>query len=290
MHNILRTDKLKDLAWLHTHVGSEYRVGCSGWSYDAWVGPFYPARTKPGEYLSQYSSVFDTVEIDSTFYRVPSAEMVRSWYRSTPDGFLFCPKVPKQITHELKLREADVLFASFIDVVKLLRNKLGPVLVQLPPSFTFDRDVKRLTNFLDHVPDDIELAVEFRHNSWFNELTTKLLQEHRVTMAWSVFPGVSNPGLVTSKTGYLRLVGDRSIREEDFGRIQRDRTDETNGWSKRIKELQGDLEHVFAFANNHYQGFGPASVNLLREGLGMNAIDWKRRMHKNLDKSQRTLF
>src|SRR5437660_1032933 len=110
-------------------------MGCSGWSYQDWVGPFYPRDAKPGEYLKLYSNVFNAVEIDSTYYRTPSPLMVANWRKKTPETFLFTAKFPKKITHELKLRDSLAQLERYYKSISELREKLGPLLIQLPPSF-----------------------------------------------------------------------------------------------------------------------------------------------------------
>ena len=111
------------------------RIGCSGWSYEDWVGPFYPKETEPQAYLELYSRVFDCVEIDSTFYRAPSPAMIQQWYAKTPEGFVFAPKLPKRITHDQHLQDVSSFLAHFTTTLELVIGKLGPFVVHLPPSF-----------------------------------------------------------------------------------------------------------------------------------------------------------
>ena len=107
------------------------RLGTQGWNYDAWVGPFYPPGTRSGEFLRIYTRAFDTVEVDSTFYAVPSAKTVRGWAERAPEGFTFALKMPQEITHERKLRDSDDILAEFMERARELGNKLGPILIQL---------------------------------------------------------------------------------------------------------------------------------------------------------------
>ncbi|MEM0117240.1 MAG: DUF72 domain-containing protein [Conexivisphaerales archaeon] len=263
-------------------------LGCSGWSYDAWVGPFYPSGSKPADYLKLYSRVFDAVEIDSTFYRLPSSRMIQRWASSTPDNFVFTAKMPKQITHESGFEDYQKLLGYFINSMNILHGKLGCILVQLPPSFTYSKVWKKLGAFLEVLPHGFCYAIEFRHSDWFRSEVYKRLEELNITMAWSETPYTDTPPVMTTSLVYLRLVGDRSIREEQFGRIVKDRSDAIKKWAKNIKEANPD--RVFAFSNNHFQGFGPATVNQLRRELGMEELNWSRTMLSYRDVGQRSLF
>jgi len=249
------------------------RIGCSGWSYADWLGPFYPKDTEPKEYLTLYSKVFDCVEIDSTFYRAPSPTMVQQWYSNTPNGFLFTPKIPKRITHDQHLESASSYLAHFTATLGQLNEKLGPLVIQLPPSFKLSKHEKALSNFLSELNPKLRYAIEFRHKSWFNPATEKLLQGHNICQAWSVNQYLSTPPSVTSDIIYLRLVGDRKITE--FKETQRDQTEIMQTWKKALEKAEGSVKERFVFFNNHFAGFGPASVNEFRRLMGLAELDWK---------------
>ena len=268
----------------------ELRIGCSGWSYKGWVGPFYPRNKGADSFLELYSRVFDTVEIDSTFYRIPEESMVYKWRNSTPDGFLFAPKMPKKITHEMNLLNAEPVLDSFIDAIRGLGRKLGPVLIQLPPFFAYETGYESFRNFITDLPQDVEFAVEFRHDSWFREDVFRLLEKYNVTLAWSEIPIVKPIKELTTNSVYLRMIGDRSIPEANFGRIQKDRPSEIRKWASEIKMREQDLEKAFIFSNNHFQGFSPATANLFREALGLKKIDWNLKVRTSDPEKQRTLF
>lgn len=268
----------------------ELRIGCSGWSYEGWVGPFYPMNAKPSSFLELYSRVFDTVEIDSTFYRIPKISTVKSWRDSTPDDFFFSPKFPKEITHEKELENVDRLLRMFIEPILNLSQKLGPVLIQLSPSFTFEHGFKRLKQFISDLPSNIHYAIEFRHDSWFRDEIYSLLQKSDMTLVWSEMPSVHVPKILTSSTAYLRMIGDRSIKEENFGTIQKDRTETIKIWADEIKNKEDEIEKAFVFSNNHFQGFSPATANLFRESLGLKIIDWNFGIRTASPERQKTLF
>ncbi len=249
------------------------RVGCSGWSYKDWVGGFYPADLPAGEYLNFYSKFFNCVEIDSSFYRIPSPFMIEQWKRKTPEGFLFSPKIPKKITHDNKLQNFEGNLAYFYGIVSKLGEKLGPIVAQLPPSIKLETHRKVLENFVSSLDSRFTHAVEFRHKSWFNPEVYRLLEKNNVAMAWSLNQYLETPAQSTANFGYLRMVGERDITE--FKGIQKERSAEMKAWADKLQEKMGSLDQAFIFFNNHFAGFGPESVNEFRRLMGMIDIDWR---------------
>jgi uncharacterized protein YecE (DUF72 family) len=262
------------------------RVGCSGWSYADWVGSFYPKNTEPQEYLNLYSRVFDCVEIDSTFYRAPSPTMVQQWYSNTPNGFVFAPKLPKRITHDQHLEDVSSYLSHFTRTLEQLNEKLGPFLVQLPPSFKLPKHEKALANFVGELNPKCRYAIEFRHKSWFNPDTQKLLESNNICQVWAVNQYLTTPSTITSDLVYLRLVGDRAVTE--FKKIQKDQREEMQTWKKALQDVSDSVKERFVFFNNHFAGFGPASVNEFRRLMGLVQLDWSNL--KAGDVRQRTLF
>jgi uncharacterized protein YecE (DUF72 family) len=262
------------------------RIGCSGWSYADWVGPFYPPNTKPDEYLGLYSKVFECVEVDSTFYRAPSPSMVGQWYSNTPTGFMFAPKLPKRMTHDQHLQDVSSYLGHFTRTMEQLREKLGPIVIQLPPSFKLQKDEKALANFITELNQKLRYAIEFRHKSWFNPTTQKLLESNNICQAWAVSQYLTTPAAVTSDIIYLRLVGDRKLTE--FKETQRDQTQTMHTWKKALDEVAGSVKEQFVFFNNHFAGFGPASVNEFRRLMGLAELDWKNM--RGASGGQRSLF
>jgi uncharacterized protein YecE (DUF72 family) len=248
------------------------RIGCSGWSYTDWVGPFYPVQTKPENYLKLYSQVFDTVEIDSTFYRVPSIEMVEHWYSSTPDGFMFCPKLPKRITHDLRLENAAPYLEHFTKRLCVLQDKLGPFIVQLPPSFKVQKHTQQLLQFVEGLDKKHRYAIEFRDKSWFNREIESFLESKGICQVWSVNQYLTTPPAVTADFVYLRFVGDRVI--DQFNRIQRDQMESMKSWNEKLGQVADSVKERFVFFNNHFAGFGPGSVNEFRRLMGLAKLDW----------------
>ncbi|MGC8561633.1 MAG: DUF72 domain-containing protein [Thermoplasmata archaeon] len=255
----------------------EIRTGCSGWSYSQWVGTFYPMGTKTSDYLKIYSRIFDIVEIDSSFYRIPDPRTVENWFDAVPENFSFTAKMPQTVTHDLRLKNASDEARKFIDVIAKLGDKLRAILIQLPPSLTFEEGYKNLKNLIDNLPSGPSYSVEMRHDSWFVDDTFSMLRERRVGVAWSEIPYAHVPAVVTSDTVYLRFVGDRSIRENEFGKVLKDRSVEIGSWARELKKKEDMVKHAFILSNNHFQGFGPATVNLFRKMSGLNTIDWTTR-------------
>ena len=164
----------------------ETRLGTCGWSFPDWKGTFYPLGTK--DELAFYASQFDVVEIDNTYYRIPSAKTVDAWRERTPPGFLFCPKLPGKITHEKMLEGTDELVAVFTDVISRLGDRLGPILIQLHPSFAHHH-LPKLEAFLSRLPAGLRYAVEFRHRSWADQPeAARLLRSLNIGLALTHHP------------------------------------------------------------------------------------------------------
>ena len=249
------------------------RIGCSGWSYKDWQGNFYPKGLAPKDYLSHYSKVFNCVEIDSSFYRIPNAFMVNHWRNNTPDGFLFSPKLPKKITHENKLKDSESTLLYFYSVVSKLKDKLGPIAIQLPPSIKVSTHLDVMKDFISQLSPEFKHAIEFRHKSWFTPETYALLRKNNIAMVWSLNQYLETPPEVTADFIYLRMVGDRELTE--FSGIQRDRTEDTKRWASVVQDTAGKFESGYVFFNNHFAGFSPESANEFRRLLGLIELDWK---------------
>ncbi|HEY7877627.1 MAG TPA: DUF72 domain-containing protein [Gemmatimonadaceae bacterium] len=256
---------------------STVHIGTQGWNYDAWVGPFYPPDTRPPDFLAVYARAFDTVEVDSTFYAVPAEKTVRGWAERTPGHFTFALKLPQEITHEHRLRDADDLTAVFFERARLLGAKLGAVLVQLSPDFG-PGELPALASFLPTLPHDVHVAVEFRHRGWIHEGVLALLAEHNVALALSDARWIPRRIMLaladkpTADFAYLRWMGpNRDI--VDYSRIQADRTRELEAWAEAITMLVQKVTAVRGYANNHYAGHSPATARQLQRLLGQRPVD-----------------
>jgi len=251
-------------------------VGCSGWSYDGWLGHFYPASLDRKDFLKYYSKVFDFVEIDSSFYNPPNIFMTKRWASHTPDHFRFTTKFPRSITHEKRLSDPEKELRYFFDVMRPLRTKMLALLLQLPPSLTAKEGLKKLEALIHMLDSDFRYAIEVRHKSWFdNKEARKLLSENNICLAWSQLDTIQTPDVLTSDFLYLRFIGDRSIDERNFGKIQKDRTKELEMWSNSVKRVKDKAKLTIVAANNHYAGFGPATANSFRKKVGLKEAVWE---------------
>ena len=258
----------------------EIITGCSGWSYTSWQGPLYPSNLESRNWLAYYSNIFDYVEIDSTFYRTPAKYMVQNWANRTPDNFKFTAKFPKVITHEKKFRNVENELSQFYEAMIPLKKKLLALLIQLPPYLKITEGLEALKQYDFYFDDVFRYAVEVRHHSWFNELAYNFFKNNNICMVWSQQDRLVTPPIVTSDFVYLRLIGDRSIDEKDFGNIQRDRTEEMQKWAQEIKNVEKydkSVLRAIISANNHYSGFGPVTVNNFRQIMEMPQISLEHR-------------
>jgi len=243
----------------------EIRLGTCGWSFRDWKGTFYPSGTK--DELAYYASKFEAVEIDSTWYRTPSATTVDAWHRRTPEGFLFCPKLPGEITHEKMLEGTEDLVARFIDVISRLGDNLGPILVQLHPSFGHDQ-LPKLGAFLSRLPVGFRYAVEFRHRSWADQSDAlELLRSLNIGLAMAHHPWYARIREATTDFAYLRLLGRRDVFP-DFGRIHRSQEEALSEWARFLNSFPSQVTRSFVFVNNQFEGHSPATVQRLRTTLG----------------------
>src|SRR5688572_2164162 len=258
----------------------QYYIGCSGWSYSSWQGPFYPKAIENSKWLKYYSNVFDYVEIDSSFYRIPNEFMVKNWYKRTPENFRFTAKFPKVITHDKRLSDFDEdQLNYFFESIAELKEKLLALLIQLPPSIDIVEGLNALRNILPYLDKGFRYAVEVRHRSWFQDLAYNFFRNNQMCLVWSQLADIHTPPIVTSDFVYLRLIGDRSIQEKDFGRIQIDRIKEMKKLARNFKGDSNDgnlskVRYSIVAANNHYAGFGPGTVNLFRQLLGLKEMKW----------------
>lgn len=223
-------------------------LGTSGWSYDEWVGPVYPTWDTPK--LKYYSSIFSTAEIDSTFYAYPKKEMVQGWIRNTPPGFKFSLKLPQLITHKKRLENVNGDLVQFLDLVKPMSNaqKLGAVLIQLPPSFT-KNSAKTLENFFLILPSDFQYAVEFRHKSWEGKETTKLLESYRISSVITDSP-LEFVSEITTGWAFVRYHGKGEKIWYDYRYSEQD----IASLAKKLEAIKKRVTIVYAYFNNHYRG------------------------------------
>lgn len=254
-------------------MSATIRLGTQGWSYDDWKGVFYPPGAKQEDRLPFYAGIFDTVELDTTFYHAPKATIARSWERSVPDGFKFAAKVPRAVTHDALLKGAAPEFDAFARAMDPLGEKLGPLLVQMPAEFVRDAATLRdLDAFLGALSDGLQVAVEFRHASWQDEAVYDLLRRHGAALAWTEWRELPRAGAVTADFLYLRWLGDR--REiAKYDRVQIDREDSFRAWEADLLRVFGEVREVYGYFNNHWAGHSPASANEMKRRLGLPHVE-----------------
>lgn len=244
---------------------AKLHLGTIGWSYSFWKGPFYPAKTSSKNFLAYYSSQFNTVEVDSTFYRIPSEKTVMNWRLQAPDGFLFALKFPQMITHIKSLRDCERGTAVFVSRAELLGDKLGPLLLQFPPAFTAKR-LPDLADYLKQLPKQHRYVVEVRNKSWQTPEFTSLLRENGVALAGTEKLG-TDMGEATADFTYLRWEGDRKAVNGLKGEIEVDRKTDLQAWAEKLKPvLKGGVE-VFGYFGKYYSGLPPSDVKTLNQLL-----------------------
>jgi uncharacterized protein YecE (DUF72 family) len=269
-----------------TKLQASVHVGCQGWNYDDWVtGPvgsdavFYPHGTRAADMLEAYARVFETVEVDSTFYAVPAIKTVDGWNRRTPRRFSFSLKMPQEITHQYALRRGSAeTLAAFCDRVQLLDEKLAVVLIQMPPQFDATPDNERaLREFLPSLPRDMRFSIEFRSRDWTTEGTLELLANYNIALALVEGRWIPRDTMwqlaekATANFAYIRWMGERDLTRFDI--VQRPQNVNLHGWRELIATLTDRVADVYAYFSNYYEGYAPASANKLKRMLGQPVID-----------------
>jgi uncharacterized protein YecE (DUF72 family) len=258
-------------------------IGCSGWSYEGWKGNFYPKDMESKDYLSYYSEFFKFVEVDSTYYHIPSRSSVRSWKDKTPEDFKFSLKFPKVITHEKKLEDVIKPLSILFYSLEPLIEKTLTLLIQLPPFLSEKKGFGSLQAMVRYLDKRFRYSLEVRHSSWFNDNVYNLMKENNISLVWSIRDKLQTPSVLTSDQVYIRFIGDRSISEMDFGRIVKNRRKEMLEYVKQVKDLQNEssnIRDVLIAFNNHFAGFGPQSVNDFLKLMDMSEIDWKTELER----------
>ena len=270
-------------------MAGEIRLGTSSFTADGWNGSFYPKGMKSADYLAYYSTRFDTVEVDSTFYHCPTAAAVTNWALETPPGFIFSLKIPRTITHEKVLVDCDKEFEQFVTTVDVLDEKLGPMVFQFP---FFDEKVfttpvqfeSRLKAFFKKLllVSDYRFAVEIRNKYWLKPRLLDVLRENNVALvlqdqSWMPHPKeLENYDLLTADSSYIRWLGNRKDIEKlttTWNSTIIDRTNDLQTWVDVCEKIQKRGITQYVYANNHYSGFAPATVELFRSLCKVRGIE-----------------
>ncbi|MHB1931490.1 MAG: DUF72 domain-containing protein [Thermoplasmata archaeon] len=252
------------------------RTGCSSWTSEAWRGRFYPVGIADADRLRYYARRFDTVEVDASYYRDPGPGRARRWASVTPDGFTFAMKMPRELLDPGHPAGPEAL-GRFLTTARALGPKLGPILLQFPPSFSPRRHEAFLDALLGRLPSGARYAVELRHADWFTAPRLGKLKERLgelgIALAWSYLTFLDVPAVLTADFVYLRFIGDHTtVPASVHGEIRIDRTEAVRRWAAPAREADRGGRDVFAYFNNHFAGFAPESVNLFRREMGLPPI------------------
>ncbi len=279
----MNTDKKTKKKSKIQNLKSKIQVGCQGWNYDDWTTKagdetvFYPRGTRSNEMLGFYAEVFNTIEVDSTFYAIPASATVEGWYKKTPEDFSFSLKLPREITHEYGLREPSFpALNEFCERVSLLKEKLGAVLIQLPPNFEASKEnAQALRVFLAELPKEIRFAIEFRERQWLTDWTFEELAKNKVALcliegSWipreKIFEAIEKK---TADFAYIRFMGERDLTT--FNKVVRPQDAHLQMWKAEIERIKA--KDIYVYFSNFYEGFAPASVNKLKELFGQKTIE-----------------
>lgn len=231
----------------------QYLIGTSGYNYPEWRGSFYPEKFPTSKMLAFYAERFNTVEVNYTFYRMPTPALLEGWARGTPDGFTFTLKAPRRITHDSKLQRVEDLTQTFCRTAATLGSKRGVLLFQLPP--TMKRDDGVLGAFIDILPGGTRAAFEFRHPSWHDEVVFAALRRRNLALCIADSEKMSTPVVPTADYAYFRL------RDEGY------QPADIEEWARTIRGLDG-IGDAFVYFKHEEQGKGPEFAQLLIKALG----------------------
>lgn len=242
---------------LTPNLPAQLYIGCTGWSMKEWVGKTYPKGTKTKDYLIAYGKQFNTIELNTTHYRIPSPDMVTKWFDNTPDDFKFCPKIPQTISHRKELGLTDGSLEFFCDSIRGLRHKLGCCFIQFPP-YVSPSDLPRLRLFLERFPQDIDLAIELRHEDWFQndnfERIAELLEKHNKSTVITDVAGRRDVlhNRLTSHIAMIRFVGN-GLHPTDYTRL--------DSWIQKIKDwTESGISEIYFFPHEPDNILAPDAV------------------------------
>jgi uncharacterized protein YecE (DUF72 family) len=234
-------------------------LGTIGWSYSFWKGNFYPNKTASKDFLAYYATKFGTIEVDSTFYRIPNQQTVINWKNQTPEGFLFSLKFPRVITHIKMLKDCQNETSAFLGKVALLKEKLGCLLLQFPSAFGV-QEFPLLGDFLESLPKEHRYVVEVRNKELLHGGLFSVLKSQNVALAWVDSPIMPPVSEVTSDFLCARWEGDRSKVKGTLGKIEVDGEGDIRLWADRIKPYLSKQMNVFGYFGKYYSGYPPSDV------------------------------
>jgi len=236
-----------------------YNIGTSGWHYDHWKHRFYPEELNKRRWLEFYAGHFTTVELNNSFYRLPSETAFATWYESSPASFTFAVKVSRFITHVKRLKDTEEAVGRFITRAKILEEKLGPLLYQLPPNM--HRDDEKLVSFLSILPEEMKHVFEFRHQSWLEGKVFEILCQHNAGFCIFDMPSLSCPLVATADFAYVRFHGSTGLYSSCYS------DEELADWAKKLTDLAVNLKAVYIYFNNDAEAFAVRNAVTLRSYL-----------------------
>jgi len=240
------------------------RVGCSGWMYKDWRGVVYPEKLPQRLWFEHYAGLFDTVEINNTFYRLPPPTTVEKWAEQAPPAFEYAVKLGGFGSHRMKLRDAASWLPNHLDRVERLGKSLGPTLVQLPPKWK--KDTERLDEFLSVAPSHLRWAVELREPSWVDDEVFKVLRRHGAALCiHDLLP--DHPWELTADWMYVRFHGPQALKRKYWGRYGEKRLEPV---AERLDACLAEGRDVYAYFNNDYRGYAVKDASWLAERLGVD--------------------
>ena len=236
-------------------------IGTSGWSYSDWKGEIYPKELKSTDWLMKYAEWFDTTEINSSFYRMPREQTVINWAAKVPDGFKICPKISKYLTHTKRLKEPEEPLQRFFSVFGQIKSKLGPVLVQLPPSLKFDEEIaQHFFGLLKSEYKQYHFVLEVRHSTWLEQEAVDLLHQYKIGTVISQ-SGVGFPYTeeITSHIVYVRFHGPAKLYDSSYS------DEQLQEYAVKFKKWIKEGKEVWVFFNNTMRGHGFYNARTLQE-------------------------
>ena len=242
-------------------------IGTSGWHYKHWCGTFYDEKLPASKMLACYIQQFDTVELNNSFYRLPSPTALESWYQQTPKNFCFAAKASRFLTHNKKLREPENALNNLLPLLEILKEKLGPILFQLPPKWNVNAE--RLNEFLQALPRNHRYAFEFRNLSWQTPEVLAILRRHQAAYCIYELAGYHTPFEITTDFTYVRLHGPGGKYQGSYSKAV------LRKWAERIAQWEKSLRGVYVYFDNDQAGYA-----------AHNALELKRLVTGNTDNAR----
>jgi uncharacterized protein YecE (DUF72 family) len=245
-------------------MSPKYYIGTSGWHYEHWRNLFYPQKLAKTKWLEFYAGNFTTVELNNSFYHLPTEQAFATWYNTTPPDFIFAVKVSRFITHIKRLKNCKEAVDNFTSRAKTLGDKLGPLLYQLPPSMP--RSDQALESFLPTLPQGLKHVFEFRHESWLDDGVFEILRKYSVGFCVFDLPAINCPLLATADFAYVRFHGSAELYSSSYS------DDELARWAEKLANFAQNLKATYIYFNNDTEAFAVKNATTLSRYLGREGV------------------